>query len=329
MADFLKFINELTVNGKPVEEDNDDDKLEDDYTKTDDDYIGDDDKLDLALGDDEPVADDNDDNPVDDDDYTATQDDDVDDNPDPATEEPTADDGGTEEPATSDDDGDELDLNLDDTDNDPTDTDEQPEDNTEPASEEPTDDNPDPAAEEPTDDATGQDDVGGDDGELDMDTGGDDSGDDDYTDDGTGGETGEEDPDMGDTSTNDTSDSQDSELEARIKQTEAEIFNTLSDEEKAIKNKDLVDNFITLKTIIKTFLEKVRTITTTDENDAILQFVEMSLLDLGNMTTDYIITRYSKKSYIENFVTYQQIILTIEQLREIISKLKVDENPKK
>ena len=35
----------------------------------------------------------------------------------------------------------------------------------------------------------------------------------------------------------------------------------------------------------------------------------------------------AKKSYIENFVFYQQIILTIVQLKEIISKLKPEENP--
>ena len=47
------------------------------------------------------------------------------------------------------------------------------------------------------------------------------------------------------------------------------------------------------------------------------------------MISDYIIERYSKKTYIENFVTYQQMVLTIRQLKEIVSKVDVDENPKK
>ena len=171
------------------------------------------------------------------------------------------------------------------------------------------------------------DDAGTDDG-LDMGTD-DDSGDEDYTatDDGDEGTD-----DMGDTdaSADDATDgSGDSELEAKIKQTEAEIFNALSDDEKAIKNRQLIDNFVDLKKITKVFLEKVQTITETDENSKILRFVEISLLDLNNMVTDYIITRYNKKSYIENFVTYQQFILTIEQLKEIVSKLNIDENPQK
>ena len=87
----------------------------------------------------------------------------------------------------------------------------------------------------------------------------------------------------------------------------------------------MVEDYIIARNTIKVFIEKVRTITVTLENRDILYFVESNLVTLNNVITDYIITRYSKKSYIENFVTYQQFILTLTQLNEIISKLKVDD----
>ena len=342
MADFLKFINELTVNGKPVDEEEDDD-----YTTTPEDDDDDTPALDLDTGDETTTEDDNE--PVeDDDDYTIEPED-----PEPAE------DGEGNDPAPKPEDGeggsegdvdDEPTLDLD------------PGDDPAPAAEEPADtggdepaldldpgDDPEPAGDESTGDAGGDEPTGEEPANEpaeepggDIDTNPDDTGDtddgldmgtddDDYT--AAGDDPDSTNDDLGDAGADDTStddnSSEDSELEAKIKQTEAEIFNTLSDDEKAIKNRQLIDNFVDLKKITKVFLEKVQTVTVTEENDQILTFVDISLLDLHNMITDYIITRYSKKSYIENFVTYQQFILTIEQLKEIVSKLKIDENPQK
>lgn len=319
MPRYLKFINELSVNGKPVEDDDEDE----DYTAATDDEAEDepaDDGLDLGTGDEPEETPDTTEEDDPDDDYTTpTEDETEDEEPeddgldlDAGTPAET-DDTGEEEPATDDTGGDEA---------------------------EPADagDDVDTGEEPATDDTEGEGDTGGD---LDLstdDSGTGDEGDDDYTaDTGEGdddytadgeGEIGEEDPDASGDDMGTEEPAEDS-LETKIKQTEAEIFSTLSPEEKAIKNRDLIDNYVTLKNVIKIFLEKVRSITLTDDNTSILQFVEVCLVDLGNTISDYIIQRYSKKSYIENFVLYQQIILTVEQLKEIISKLNVDENPKK
>lgn len=329
MADFLKFINELTVNGKPVEEDDDDD-----YTAPTEEE-NEENKPDLDLdpsGTDNKEEDNNEDIADDDDDYTAIPEDDN-------NEEENSD--ADTEPASG-----ENDLNLDPS---GTDTNEENPDisDAEPAAENPDTDteptsgendlNLDPSGENDgnttkenpdAEPSTGENDAG-----LDMDTDGDsETEDDDYT--ASGDEGGEDstdttaDTENDDTSDEDTSSSDSNELEAKIKQTEAEIFNTLSDDEKAIKNRQLIDSFIDLKKIVKVFLEKVQTITITEENEKILTFVEVSLLDMNNMIADYIITRYNKKSYIENFITYQQFILTVEQLKEIISKINIEEESK-
>lgn len=157
--------------------------------------------------------------------------------------------------------------------------------------------------------------------------------DDDYTtdppdEDNTDGEEQPTDDNLGNEDDTDSSEGED-DLENKIRQTESEIFNSLSAEEKAIKNTELIDDFIAMKNVVKIFLEKVRMITLTESNTRILQFVEVSLIDLGNMINDYLIERYSKKTYIENFITYQHMVLTIRQLKEIISKVDIDENPKK
>ena len=316
MPDFLKFINELTVNGKPVEEDD-----EDDYTAPDEDEEAAEDQpnVDLNIGDTPEGEEQPEEEPDEDDDYTVEPDEEqpedaegdvdltVDDEPAPADAEGDAE---TEPAADAPEDGGEVDLTPD-----------EPGTDTEPTNQ----DAPDAEGDAETDTA-----AGGDDG-LDMgDPGDDEGGDDDYTSDDDGEEDmGAEGDSDGESDVETEPDTEDNSLEAKIKQTEAEIFNTLSEDEKVIKNRELIDNYITLKNIIKTFLDRVRTITITDDNSSILQFVEVSLIDLANMITDYIITRYNKKSYIENFVTYQQIVLTVEQLKEIISKLNIDENLKK
>ena len=182
-----------------------------------------------------------------------------------------------------------------------------------------------------TDDTT---DTGGEDDNPDTE-GEEDAGDDDYTQMGddnaepegndTEGQGDDDDTGEEDNTTDDTADQEES-IENKIKRTEAEIFNTLTDEEKAIKNRELVEDYIVARNTIKVFVEKVRTITVTLENKDILYFVESNLITLNNVITDYIITRYSKKSYIENFVTYQQFVLTLNQLNELISKLKVSDD---
>ena len=287
----LKYFNELTVNGKPVDED----ELEDDYTtdtSEEDEETSDEDntnELDLSTEDDntsEEGGEDNSDTENNDD--TSDSDDDLDGDYTVQTQAEEDEDNDTSEDDTANDTGD-------DTTNDDNGT---------------TDSNDD------TDSATDGD------GDLDL-------SDDDYTsqdDDETGEEQDTSTDDSNDDMSTDDSGSDDSSLEEKIKQTESEIFDTLSDSEKAIKNKELIDNFIELKSTIKLFLEKVRTITPTSENNQIINFVEINLVDLERIITDYIIDRYSARSYIENFIFYQQIILTISQLKDIIGKIKVEES---
>lgn len=324
MANFLRYLTELTVNGQPVEEDEDEDYSGDEDT-------GDDEKEEETGGAEETPPAENDDTGVDlsvadakekdepdvDDDYSVDdpEDDEEDENPVPINnpdEEKAADtDGGdTTEPSpdTGDDGG--VDLNVDTG----------------------GDDNAD-------DDYTADDDTTDNGGSEDIPSDGDsgNNADDDYTTDDSGDESTEEDTgeDVDNTddtsydSTDDVNDGDSGSLEDKIRSTEAEIFNSLSDDEKVTKNRELMDDYITLKTTIKVFLEKVRTITITDENRSVLNFVESNLIDLNKIITDYIIERFNSKSYMENFIFYQQLILTISQLKEIIKKLKPEENPKK
>lgn len=316
MPDFLKYIHELTVNGKPVEDDDDDTDytagIDDDDTATDD----------INLSPNNNTGD-NEDDDDDTEDYTVGADDD-------------------DEPAEQNDDGTTDDINLSPAaaeDNAETaDTTDNAEDNaeTDDVADNPGDDTGETDTEDDTADNADDGTADTDDNNLDM--GGEDDDDTDYTaddDDTDGGddpgddaaETDTED-DTADDGTEDQTD--DESLDAKIKKTEAEIFNTLSDDEKASKNKELIENYIEIKTIIKLFIEKIRTVTLTEENKEVLYFIESSLLDLDDIITEYILSRYNKKSYMENFVTYNQFVLTLTQLNEIIKKLKVnEEDPQK
>ena len=282
------FLNELTVNGRPVDED----ELEDDYTadtntedENDDESSNNQDDT-LDLGDDTEGGNNNDTGDTDD---TSDTDDDLDaDYTAQAQAEEDSNDNNSE------------DGNADD------------------VSDNSTDDASD------TSQGDNNDSSDGDNNDLDLSDSEETEGNDEQPDEGS-------DTNGDDSSTDDSVDNNDSDsnIEEKIKQTEAEIFNTLSDNEKAIKNRELIDNYIDLKKTIKLFLEKVRTITITAENSQVLHFVEINLVELENIITDYIIDRYNTKSYIENFIFYQQIILTISQIKDIISKINTESHPQK
>lgn len=282
----MYILNELSVNGKPVE----DDELEDDYTQENDNDDEDNEEdnqttnLDLNPGDDETDQQEENEEDEIDDDYTVQ-------NPD---DDETGD--------GNDENNEGLDLNPEEDQNgDQEDSDTNTDDNQENEDDQ-------NSEEQPQNDET-------------------EDGDDDYTQENPDSDTEDESENMDDTSGSDNEGDQ-NELEEKIKQTEAEIFNTLSDQEKAIRNKQLIENYITTKNTIKLFIEKVRTINITRENKDVLHFVESNLLDLSKIITDYIIYRYSNRSYIQNFVFYQQILLTITQLKDIIVKLSKEDDKK-
>lgn len=274
---------------------------------------------------------------------------------------PPAGDGGDPLQSDTDDNADDApeDLGAGDPDADGDGTDDEPDDlsgGDDPADDEPGDDDEE-APEEPDMDADDEDDPldddeGGDDEpddlgaddspeEPDMDSEDDlDAGDDtDEPDDlGDGGDTDEPD-DLGGDDTPDAGDGGDggdmgsgdggSGNPDDIKGLENEIFADLSDEQKAIRTKELKDRFVELYNLTLAFKEKVDYVKKTSDNIQVITRVSKTLDKLSDMIAHYIHKTFNTKSYIENKSDFYYCLWVLDRINELMGTLTPKEPIKK
>ena len=167
-------------------------------------------------------------------------------------------------------------------------------------------------------------DAGGDDGDMEPDDLGDDGGD--------GGDGGDDTPDAGDSDGGDAGDSaggSDGGEEGDIKGLENEIFEDLTDEQKAIRTKELKDRFIELYNVTLAFKEKVDYVKKNSDNMKIITKVSKSLDKLSDMISYYITKTFNTKSYIENKSDFYYCLWVLDRLNELMGTLAPKEPIKK
>ena len=176
------------------------------------------------------------------------------------------------------------------------------------------------------DDLSGGDDGGsdgGDDGDMEPD---------DLSDGGDGGDGGDT-PDAGDSEDGsdggDSGDSGDGGSEGEIEGIENEIFEDLSDEQKAIRTKELKDRFIELYNVTLAFKEKVDYVKKNSDNMKVITKVSKSLDKLSDMISYYITKTFNTKSYIENKSDFYYCLWVLDRLNELMSTLVPKEPMKK
>lgn len=142
---------------------------------------------------------------------------------------------------------------------------------------------------------------------------------------GAGG--GDEEPDSGDAENTDDEepegDDEESDvpvgsIQADIKKIEDELFEELSPEQKAIKNKELKQQFVRLYYVIERFKEKVDTINKNSDNIQIISRVGDSLDKLSKLVKYYIIVTYNTKSYFENKSDIYYCLWALDRINKLI-----------
>lgn len=284
----LRYFNELEINGENVDDDGNEDytsdQLEPDDDDTEDETIDDTD-----TGDDL-------------DDFTEDEFDDEDvESVDDTDEEPTEDE-------SAEDAGDDLDDytedEFDDSDGETTDDAETGEE-TEPAEDESTEDDGDDLT-----DFT-EDDFDADGGETD-----------DAGDDNTEGADAEGEGDEGET-TDDSNAEQDSgdQSDNTLAGMEKNLFSDLSPQQIAIKNNELLQNYIELYETINTIFDSINKIPKTFNNTRPLTFIADQLVSLKDMVNYVITTTYVTRTYVENMAYYKQALVVLEQLNTMLKAL--------
>ena len=162
-------------------------------------------------------------------------------------------------------------------------------------------------------------DAGGDDGDMEPDDLGDGDGDseggDDTPDAGDGGDMG-----SGDGGSGNPDD---------IKGLENEIFADLSDEQKAIRTKELKDRFVELYNLTLAFKEKVDYVKKTSDNMQVITRVSKTLDKLSDMIAHYIHKTFNTKSYIENKSDFYYCLWVLDRINELMGTLTPKEPIKK
>lgn len=115
-----------------------------------------------------------------------------------------------------------------------------------------------------------------------------------------------------------SSDNEDNSFE-NLKKIEAELFSNLTDEQIAIKNTELKNQYIDLYTTIGRTLVRINDVAKTDDNIEILKFVTDKLLELRDMIDFNITTAFNTRTYIENNIIYQQCLSTLNAISDILA----------
>lgn len=168
---------------------------------------------------------------------------------------------------------------------------------------------------EPNDYTNDPDDTGDDGGE-----GADDDTETDYTQD-DGEETDDGNTDNGNEDT--TGDATASSGENPLKDLENDLFKDLTPDQLNIKNMELKQQYIEIYGTVTSALVRLEKANRNEENLKPINFVEKKLNELKDLIAFYLKETYDTKSYIENNVMYQEYLVVLNSLIEILTQIKI------
>jgi len=110
-------------------------------------------------------------------------------------------------------------------------------------------------------------------------------------------------------------------LDDDITKSQADVFSNLSPVQISIKVKELKTQYVTLFSDIDGILERLSQITRKEDNIPTLQFLNKKFLELKDMIKDSLVYTFDDKSYVQNQVTLQEFLVVYVNLVRIIEEL--------
>lgn len=137
-----------------------------------------------------------------------------------------------------------------------------------------------------------------------------------------GGEESEvEQTDDGDTEGDASGESESNDTENTLAGMEKNLFSDLSPQQMAIKNNELLQNYIELYETVSTIFDSINKIPKTINNTRPLTFIADQLVELKDMVNYVITTTYVTRTYVENMAYYKQALVVLEQLNTMLKAL--------
>ena len=103
---------------------------------------------------------------------------------------------------------------------------------------------------------------------------------------------------------------------------EQEVFSDLKPEQMAVKHKELKTQFKNFNDTIFSAIDKINNISHASYDDTLLNFIIRKLLELKDMSRDYLLDVYDTKSYIENQIQLQKMVTTFNYITNLLSNIR-------
>lgn len=103
---------------------------------------------------------------------------------------------------------------------------------------------------------------------------------------------------------------------------EQEVFSDLKPEQMAVKHKELKTQFKNFNDTIFSAIDKINNISHASYDDTLLSFIIRKLLELKDMSRDYLLDVYDTKSYIENQIQLQKMVTTFNYITNLLSNIR-------
>jgi hypothetical protein len=114
----------------------------------------------------------------------------------------------------------------------------------------------------------------------------------------------------------------------KLSDMEKNLFADLTPQQLAIKNNELLQNYITLYDTIGEIFDNINKIPKTYTNTRPLTFIADQLVELKDMVNYIITTTYITRTYVENMTYYKQSLVILTQLNTMLKEL-VEKGSKK
>ena len=164
------------------------------------------------------------------------------------------------------------------------------------------------------DNETGEEDIAGGDDDFDIDASLDDGDD--------GGENSESSPSDSDDdgSGSDSAGSDNSDSDEEVNDDNTDIFSSLSAEEQQIKIKELKGLYQQMYTSCDELLDRINNLEFTEDSLPIMTRITYALYDLKKYISEYIISIFPRKSYIENDIAFNRFLMILNSVKDILSR---------
>lgn len=116
---------------------------------------------------------------------------------------------------------------------------------------------------------------------------------------------------------------QESEPSDELHQIEQEIFADISTDQMNIKVTELKKQFKKLNSVITSSIDKIDRVSRTTYDDSMIEFAVRKLMELKEYSKDYLLKTFNTKTYIENQVELQRIIITFNLITNLFSEIRI------